>query len=312
MSRLVRPELNTTYAQPFVHCITPPFPRSGALTPQVSLNRQDETSSDIPFRYYEDPQLYSISPSSGPALGGTLVDLYGANFSSAMAPIDPNATDHRIGTMPLIVCRFGKPMWPKSYGHLSVLTPSDSISGAHNVGRRHAHPLVPNEVFATVHNDTYAYCISPPSVGGPQDTVEVEISLNGHDFTEGGNTHFQFYSEVPRVYSVRIHTHALSSLNLLQLSLSLSHAHTLPFSLRSFPPPTPPPAAAYSQYAAPASQMDPTSSANSAARLTYLMSGYESSASRGSHSIRSTSPQTSSTTRQSHASHRHYRRIHLS
>jgi len=66
----VLPALNTTPAAPFVHCATL---AGKELLPQISLNGQDETSSSLPFRFYDPPALLAISPTTGPALGGTHV-----------------------------------------------------------------------------------------------------------------------------------------------------------------------------------------------------------------------------------------------
>ena len=171
--RIVLPDRNTTHAAPFVHCVAPAFGTAGELTPQIALNRQDETVSSVPFRYYDPPALSGISPTSGPALGGTRVELYGANFSSALAAVNSsNASDALLRTAPLIVCRFGAPMWPRRHGHLSVLTPTDSQTGPHAVGARPTHTLVPNEVYATVMSDGLAVCFSPPSVAGTRSCAE--------------------------------------------------------------------------------------------------------------------------------------------
>jgi hypothetical protein len=74
----VLPALNTTPAAPFVHCATL---AGKELLPQISLNGQDETSSSLPFRFYDPPALLAISPTTGPALGGTHVYARGANLT---------------------------------------------------------------------------------------------------------------------------------------------------------------------------------------------------------------------------------------
>ena len=201
--RIIFPDLNTSHSAPFLHCTTPPYGSPSTIAPQVSLNRQDETDSHVPFRYYDPPALFAISPTSGPSLGATLLKLYGANFSSAMHAEGnaTNTTDAADLTAPLVVCRFGPPMWPRHHGHLSVLTPRDAVAGPARVGQRAVHGLAPNEVFASVVNDSLVVCVSPPSVGGNHDAVHVEVSLNGHDFTRGMPM-YHFYAEAPRISSV--------------------------------------------------------------------------------------------------------------
>lgn len=188
----VTPPLNTTRARPFLHCVTPPAASPGELMPQLSLNGQDETNSTgVPFRYYDPPALYGISPTSGPALGGTRVEIFGANLTS----LDANATTHP-ATRPLRVCRYGPPMWMRTHGSMSVLAQPERLTGPFGIAAPPPHGLPPNEVPATIVNDTYALCISPPSVGGPRDAVSIELSLNGHDFTSSSGLRYQFYAEV--------------------------------------------------------------------------------------------------------------------
>ena len=157
----VLPALNTTPAAPFVHCATL---AGKELLPQISLNGQDETSSSLPFRFYDPPALLAISPTTGPALGGTHVYARGANLT-------------RHGTLP--VCRFGGALWRRGFGALSALTTSDALQGAHGVGARALHGLPPNEVPATIVNATHALCLTPPSVRGPMLELALEIALIG-------------------------------------------------------------------------------------------------------------------------------------
>ena len=44
-------------------------------------------------------------------------------------------------------------------------------------GVRSLHGLAPNEVYATVYNDSLAVCLSPPSVGGEQDDACIALQL---------------------------------------------------------------------------------------------------------------------------------------
>jgi hypothetical protein len=198
----VLPALNTTPAAPFVHCATPAGVHAGVLLPQISLNGQDETSSSLPFRFYDPPALLALSPTTGPALGGTLVDVRGANLT-------------RHGTLP--VCRFGGALWRRGFGALSALTTSDALQGAHGVGARALHGLPPNEVPATIVNEvpativnevpatimnaTHALCLTPPSVRGPMLELVLEIALNGHDFTSD-NLRFRYLTDRTSLISV--------------------------------------------------------------------------------------------------------------
>lgn len=123
--------------------------------------------------------MTSLSPTSGPALGGTLVEVAGANLT-------------RLGS--LRVCRFGRALWTRDHGTLSVLTPRDGLRAEHGVAARAAHGLAPNEVFATIVNGSHARCVTPPSVQGPHVAVPLELALNGHDFTADAHA-FTYYAD---------------------------------------------------------------------------------------------------------------------
>ena len=174
------PDVNTTTAAPYVHC-TMPQGTSGTATFDVSLNGQDALNFD--FTLYPVPSVVSIQPSSGPAAGGTLVELNGS-FSS-------------LGTQP--ICRFGSRLYARSHGTLSVLTQADGASGVNGASALATHGLAANEVHASVVNGTLALCTSPPGV--EHSVVTLEISLNGHDFTTAALS-YQYYANVPALTRV--------------------------------------------------------------------------------------------------------------
>lgn len=71
-----------------VHCLAPPQDVTGAFTVYLSLNGQNFTDSDTLFTYYLPSLLTSLSPSSGPSLGGTTVEITGQALASG--------SDHRV------------------------------------------------------------------------------------------------------------------------------------------------------------------------------------------------------------------------
>jgi len=79
-------ELITTSDGPYppnpttVHCTSPWFYDSGSHGLQITLNGQ-QYSSALPFLVHDDPSIISLSPSSGPAEGGTDVVITGSRFT---------------------------------------------------------------------------------------------------------------------------------------------------------------------------------------------------------------------------------------
>jgi hypothetical protein len=57
---------------------------------EVSLNGVDWSDTGFKFTYYEVPVINSISPTSGPEAGGTMVYIYGANFTNISNPSEFN------------------------------------------------------------------------------------------------------------------------------------------------------------------------------------------------------------------------------
>ncbi|KAH7470624.1 Cell death abnormality protein 1 [Phytophthora ramorum] len=77
-------------------CIAPPH-SAGVFTLQVTRNAQDYTDTDVPFIYYAEQGMRSISPTFGPAYtAGTRIDVDGAAFVNSS----------------LLSCRFGYLLTP--------------------------------------------------------------------------------------------------------------------------------------------------------------------------------------------------------
>jgi len=73
-----------------ITCKSPPSEKINVKVPlEVSLNGVDFTSSGLTFTYYNDfrkAQFDSMDPTSGPSTGGTVIKLYGQNFTSLLDP----------------------------------------------------------------------------------------------------------------------------------------------------------------------------------------------------------------------------------
>eukprot|EP00966_Prymnesium_polylepis_P091805 2125258-Prymnesium_polylepis.1 len=81
----------------------------GAVELHVSLNDQDYTDEGPFHVYYGAPTLQSFSPTSGPADGGTLISLFGAELAG--------------GTH--YTCRFGNAAYPQDPYHAFNAHPTD-------------------------------------------------------------------------------------------------------------------------------------------------------------------------------------------
>ena len=62
-------------------------PRAGAVRVELALNGVD-FEGEVPFTYYVEPSILSVTPTGGPHNGGTVVRVDGAGF----APFDQNGT----------------------------------------------------------------------------------------------------------------------------------------------------------------------------------------------------------------------------
>ena len=61
-------------------CASPSL-KAGMTTVEVSVNRQDFTMAGLQFQYVAMPQIFGISPKTGPSFGGTLIAIQGEHFS---------------------------------------------------------------------------------------------------------------------------------------------------------------------------------------------------------------------------------------
>ncbi|MCP3686031.1 MAG: hypothetical protein GY861_25580 [bacterium] len=73
-----------------ITCTSPPSEKINVRVPfDVSLNGVDFTHSDLKFTYYNDfskAAFIDMDPKSGPSTGGTVIKLYGSNFTSLLDP----------------------------------------------------------------------------------------------------------------------------------------------------------------------------------------------------------------------------------
>ena len=71
-----------------VRCVSPPKPPGGdnVVDVELSFNGEEWTERHLKFIYFKVPIIYSISPISGPSIGGTRIAISGANFTSDALP----------------------------------------------------------------------------------------------------------------------------------------------------------------------------------------------------------------------------------
>ena len=66
----------------YLTCISPPSDVVQKKLPfSISFNNQQNSKQDIPFVYYEYPQVFRLEPNRGPDTGGTVVRIRGQNFN---------------------------------------------------------------------------------------------------------------------------------------------------------------------------------------------------------------------------------------
>lgn len=87
-NKIVRAQFDSTVR---IVCRAPPNDVLGEQLPfEVSLNGVDWSDTGFKFTYYEVPQINSFSPISGPESGGTMVYIYGSNFTNITNPNEFN------------------------------------------------------------------------------------------------------------------------------------------------------------------------------------------------------------------------------
>lgn len=71
-----------------IRCVSPPQKPGSANTVNVELNFNgfEWTNRELKFSYLKTPIIYSISPISGPSIGGTRIAVHGANFTGEVIP----------------------------------------------------------------------------------------------------------------------------------------------------------------------------------------------------------------------------------
>ena len=85
----------------YITCISPPSAVVQKKLPfSISFNNQQNSRQDIPFVYYEYPQVYRLEPNRGPDTGGTVVRIRGQNFNPMVEIPDMNNYNDTF-------CRFG-------------------------------------------------------------------------------------------------------------------------------------------------------------------------------------------------------------
>lgn len=102
-------------------CKSPPSTRKGEVKIQVSFNGQEFIGNKLSFFYYIRPTLSSMHPKYGPQLGGTILNLFGNNFSDLDRIMCNFGNDHT--SIPLLI----------NENFVRCPVPSMSICGNHHL-----------------------------------------------------------------------------------------------------------------------------------------------------------------------------------
>jgi hypothetical protein len=63
-------------------CIAPPnLPLIDSTFVEVALNNRDWSDDNVPYFYYKPAKIINIEPREGPTRGGTIVMIYGNEFT---------------------------------------------------------------------------------------------------------------------------------------------------------------------------------------------------------------------------------------
>ncbi len=191
---------------------TAPEPPPGPCALEVSLNGQGYTNQCLPFFFYSDPGVSRIYPVSGLSLGGTLVTVLGTSFVNTTR----------------LACRFGysEPVEavfvsPQEIVCISPSMPSSDLewSALPEQYQRYANPL---------HGHTQLFPDSHPYPLYLQRLVGIEVTANGHDFTNSGVAFL--YQAPARVLSVSgmfpIFVHGSGFVNSTTARCKAGHVHS--------------------------------------------------------------------------------------
>lgn len=132
-------------------CVSPPNEDINSLFPvSVSLNGVDFVDTGFTFRYFEQPKLIDMAPTSGPETGGTQIYITGAKFSNISDPWN-------------FKCRFSSK----------------------------DRDIPPKYIPAYYVNKTAIMCSSPGG-WGRGDSVKVQVTFNGEDYSDNNFTFFYY------------------------------------------------------------------------------------------------------------------------
>lgn len=178
---------------------------AGSTAPvTLSFNGQQYAPEPLPFDYYAMPSVSSVTPTTGPLAGGTLVTVSGSKLDDGTDRTDSHSLGYR--------CRFNR----APYYDVRVINPAlvETIEPPRNA----CAPFVPEFAYADsdclygsqVVNATYGdqfgwrtygapteagsmMCVTPPRHNARD--VELELSLNAQQYTKD-KLPFTFYREV--------------------------------------------------------------------------------------------------------------------
>lgn len=159
-----------------VDCVIPPHsPATGdSPTIAVTVNGVDFTREGPPFAmftYVDIPEVLGVSPSFGPAFGGTEVTVIGSNFAKGVSSMRQAS----------LICRF-------ELADGTALSDSASEQGSFSVW----------DVLANVASDSAATCISPevaPATASRIAYATVRVSADGGINFSTSAPRFTFYPE---------------------------------------------------------------------------------------------------------------------
>ena len=184
----------------FVYCPLPRSPAQGRVSLRVAHNAQQYAPSPLDFDLYKPVQHFLLSPNSGPAEGGTRVNI-SANSLAILAPLDDSCVFYAVDGVcdEPWVCAAGTDCTDcaELNGTRCGLRPGSDRRCRFRPPSGGSADLLAASVAASVYGDELL-CASPavvPTMYANRSAVyAVHVSLNGQQYTSFATTRFDFYA----------------------------------------------------------------------------------------------------------------------
>eukprot|EP00743_Colponemidia_sp_Colp-15_P002521 GILK01002733.1.p1 GENE.GILK01002733.1~~GILK01002733.1.p1 ORF type:complete len:871 (-),score=95.60 GILK01002733.1:101-2677(-) len=205
-------DVRATYKNGRIYCVTPPVDAVWAtnyvFSVDVSVNGQQFSQEPLPFRFY-DVQLSELCPSNGPVTGDTFLRISATNlFDSSIKKVKflSKTGEERVVVAQYdressqLICSIPPLSWFSSVSAIDVSSKAENdvqdnapeMESAAALGTAQ-NPIPPATATAlTPNGDAAAEPVVPEPDPIRDIEMEVQVSLNGQQFTEPGLTYHYY------------------------------------------------------------------------------------------------------------------------